>query len=103
MVFVFNCCCDFYDCLWMLAHPDCTPVSGIKTRYIWLPDLLVEYGDAVIMAGQQERLLTKYGNIPRLIIDEWLVIDISESELYFLFELIVYDRCKFPVFIVALP
>ena len=58
-----------------------------KTRYIRLPDLLLEYGDAVIMAGQQKRLLTKYGNIPLLIIDEWLVTDISESELYFLFEL----------------
>ena len=39
------------------------------------------------MAGQQKRLFTKYGNIPLLILDEWLVIDISESELYFLFEL----------------
>ena len=39
----------------------------IKTRYIRLPDLLMEYGDAVIMAGQQKRLLTKYGNIPLLI------------------------------------
>ena len=58
-----------------------------KTRYIRLPDLLMEYGDAVVMAGQQKRLLTKYGNIPLLIIDEWLVTDISESELYFLFEL----------------
>jgi len=47
----------------------------------------MEYGDAVVMAGQQKRLLTKYGNIPLLIIDEWLVTDISESELYFLFEL----------------
>lgn len=42
---------------------------------------------SVIMVGQQKRLLTKYGNIPLLIIDEWLVTDISESELYFLFEL----------------
>lgn len=58
-----------------------------KTRYIRLPDLLMEYGDAVVMAGQQKRLLTKYGNIPLFIIDEWLVTDISESELYFLFEL----------------
>lgn len=47
----------------------------------------MEYGDAVTMARQQKRLLTKYGNIPLLIIDEWLVTDISESELYFLFEL----------------
>ncbi len=47
----------------------------------------MEYSDAVIMAGQQKRLLTKYGNIPPLIIDEWLVTDISESELYFLSEL----------------
>lgn len=50
--------------------------------------LLMEYGDAVVMTGQQKKLLAKYSHIPLLIIDEWLMADISESELYFLFELI---------------
>lgn len=34
------------------------------------------------------RVKTKYIRIPLLIIDEWLVSDISDAELYFLFELI---------------
>ncbi|MFI3171697.1 MAG: ATP-binding protein [Eubacteriales bacterium] len=59
----------------------------IKTQYIRLPDLLMEYGDAILTLGQQKKLLNKYGRIPLLIIDEWLVSDISDSELYFLFEL----------------
>lgn len=62
-------------------------LDQVRTRYIRLPDLLMEYGDAVVMTGQQKKLLAKYSRIPLLIIDEWLVADISESELYFLFEL----------------
>lgn len=62
-------------------------LSQIRTWYIRLPDLLMEYGDVVVMTGQQKKLLAKYSRIPLLIIDEWLVADISESELYFLFEL----------------
>lgn len=62
-------------------------LGQIRTRYIRLPDLLMEYGDALAMTGQPKRLLAKYSRIPLLIIDEWLVADISESELYFLFEL----------------
>ena len=58
-----------------------------KTRYVRFPDLLVEYGDASLVQGQQKKVITKYGKIPLLIIDEWLVSDISDSELYFLFEL----------------
>lgn len=62
-------------------------LGQIRARYIRLPDLLMEYGDALAMTGQPKRLLAKYSRIPLLIIDEWLVADISESELYFLFEL----------------
>ena len=58
-----------------------------KTRYIRFPDLLMEYGDASLVQGQQKKLLARYGKIPLLIIDEWLVSDVSDSELYFLFEL----------------
>lgn len=59
----------------------------IRTRYIRLPDLLMEYSDAALVPGKQKQLLDRYGKIPLLIIDEWLVSDISDSELYFLFEL----------------
>lgn len=62
-------------------------LNQIKVRYIKLADLLMEYGDATIANGQPQKLLTKYGRIPLLIIDEWLMSDISDSELYFLFEL----------------
>lgn len=58
-----------------------------KNRYIRFPDLLMEYGDASLIQGQQKRIISKYAKIPLLIIDEWLVSDISDNELYFLFEL----------------
>ena len=47
----------------------------------------MEYDDAAVMQGQQKKVISKYGKIPLLIIDEWLVSDISDNELYFLFEL----------------
>lgn len=59
----------------------------IKTRYVRFPDLLMEYGDASLVQGQQKKIISKYAKIPLLIIDEWLVSDISDGELYFLFEL----------------
>ena len=40
-----------------------------KTKYVRLPDLLMEYGDASLITGHQKKLLTKYGKIPLLIID----------------------------------
>lgn len=58
-----------------------------KTRYVRFPDLLMEYDDASLVQGQQKKIISKYAKIPLLIIDEWLVSDISDSELYFLFEL----------------
>lgn len=62
-------------------------LNQIKAKYIRLPDLLMEYGDATLLTGGPKKLLNKYGKIPLLIIDEWLVSDISDAELYFLFEL----------------
>lgn len=62
-------------------------LNQIKTRYIRLPDLLMEYGDATLIPGRQKKVLDRYGKIPLLILDEWLVSDISDSELYLLFEL----------------
>ena len=51
------------------------------------PDLLMEYGDSTVVAGNQRKLLERYSRIPLLILDEWLVSDISDAELHFLFEL----------------
>jgi len=59
----------------------------IRTRYIRLPDLLMEYDDSKLIAGQEKKLITKYSKIPLLILDEWLMADISAEELHFLFEL----------------
>ena len=59
----------------------------VKTKYIRFPDLLMEYGDAVLVQGQQRRIIRKYAGISLLIIDEWLMSEISASELHFLFEL----------------
>ena len=59
----------------------------IRTKYVRLPDLLMEYGDAKIIPGQEKKIITKYAKIPLLILDEWLMADISAEELHFLFEL----------------
>ncbi|KNZ40171.1 ATP-binding protein [Acetobacterium bakii] len=62
--------------------------QGIRTRYIRLPDLLMEYSEAKIQPNGQSRELKKYTNYPLLILDEWLITDLSDDELHFLFELV---------------
>ena len=59
----------------------------IKTKYIRLPDLLMEFDEALLIPGREKKLLSKYARIPLLILDEWLMADISAEELHFLFEL----------------
>lgn len=68
-----------------LAKQAC--LGQVKAKYVRLPDLLMEYDDATIVQGKQKRLIASYSRIPLLVIDEWLVSDMSDSELYFLFEL----------------
>lgn len=62
-------------------------LNQIRVRYIRLPDLPMEYGDATVTAGKQKKLTDHYSRIPLLIIDEWLVSDIPGSGLHFPFEL----------------
>ncbi|MEG2871271.1 MAG: ATP-binding protein [Clostridium sp.] len=62
-------------------------LQQFKTKYIRFPDLLMEYGDAVLIQGQQKKVIRKYATISLLIIDEWLMSEISDGELHFLFEL----------------
>ena len=57
------------------------------TRYIRLPDLLMEFDEKSIEPGGKDKVLTKYSNFRVLIIDEWLISDVSYAELEFLFEL----------------
>lgn len=58
----------------------------VRTHYIRLPDLLVEHDEAVMTQHANHKLLKKYSSYKLLIIDEWLLNDISEDEQHFLFE-----------------
>lgn len=62
--------------------------QGIRTRYIRLPDLLMEYGEVKHTPDGQSKELKKYSAYPLLILDEWLIADLSDDELHFIFELI---------------
>lgn len=58
-----------------------------KTKYIRLPDLLVEYAENSLLKGGKEKILRKYSSFKVLIIDEWLINDLSKDEISFIFEL----------------
>ena len=60
----------------------------IKTRYIRLPDILMEHDEAKLTPQGKSKLLRKYCGYGLLVIDEWLLEDISDDEQHFLFELI---------------
>lgn len=62
-------------------------------RYIRLPDLLLEL-EAARNAGNFARVLSKYTKPLLLIIDEWLLLKLNESESKNLFELIHKRRKK---------
>lgn len=59
-----------------------------RTKYIRIPDLLMEYDEATLLPNGTQRLLRKYTAFSLLILDEWLLEEVSESEQHFLFELI---------------
>lgn len=60
----------------------------IRTRYIRLPDLLIERDEASFKPSGVTKLITKFSNYGLLIIDEWLFDDLSENDLKFLFEIV---------------
>lgn len=60
----------------------------IKTFYVRLPDLLMEYDETTLVTKGVAKLLKKYSSYNLLILDEWLLEDISDEEQHFLFELI---------------
>lgn len=62
-------------------------------KYIRLPDLLLEL-EAARNAGSFSRVLSKYTKPLLLIIDEWLLLKLNESESKNLFELIHKRRKK---------
>ena len=59
-----------------------------RTRYIRIPDLLMEYDEATLVPKGPQKLLKKYTAYSLLILDEWLLEEISDEEQHFLFELI---------------
>lgn len=60
----------------------------IRTRYIRLPDLLIERDEASFKEQGVAKLLNKYSNYGLLVLDEWLLDDLLDEDLKFIFELI---------------
>ena len=58
-----------------------------KTKYIRTPDLLSEFNEKSVEIGGKEKVLKKYAAFRVLVLDEWLIKDLSKAELEFLFEL----------------
>lgn len=52
----------------------------IRTKYVRLPDLLVEHDEASLTLRSNTKLLKKYSRFELLILDEWLLEDISQQE-----------------------
>lgn len=50
--------------------------------------MLIEHDEEKVQRNNAKRLLKKYGSYGLLIIDKWLMDDISEEEQHFIFELI---------------
>ncbi|WP_147534497.1 ATP-binding protein [Bacillus marasmi] len=63
-------------------------IHGVRTRYIRIPDLLMLRDEATLVPLGISKLLKKFSNYKLLILDEWLLDDLSEEEQHFLFELI---------------
>ena len=63
-------------------------IQEIGTRYIRIPDLLMLRDEASLKKQGISKLLKKFSNYKLLILDEWLLDDLSDEEQHFLFELI---------------
>lgn len=64
-----------------------------KTKYVRLPDLLIEL-DMARQNGTYHKALSKYANPTLLIIDEWLLLKANEFEQRDIFELLQRRRRK---------
>lgn len=63
-------------------------MQGIRSRYIRIPDLLMLRDEATLSSQGLSKLLKKFSSYKLLILDEWLLDDLSDEEQHFLFELI---------------
>ena len=58
-----------------------------RTKYLWMPDLMMEYDEKSLEPGGIKKMLAKYANFKVLVLDEWLTQEMSPEELDFIFEL----------------
>ena len=74
-------------------------MQGFRTRYIRIPDLMQLLSEAILDVQGKAKLLKKFSGYKLLILDEWLLNDLTDSEQHFIFELIErrYD-CTSTVF-----
>ena len=73
-------------CGCMLAKQCCK--NRISSRYIRLPDLLMERDERSLVERSDMKLLRKYSNVGVLVIDEWLINDLDNEDIRFIFELV---------------
>lgn len=67
-----------------------------RVRYVRIPDLLTLYEEAAVNKRSVSKMLTKWSNYDLLILDEFLLNDLTQPEQLFLFELIErrYDKAS---------
>ena len=63
-------------------------MQGFRTRYIRVPDLMQPLSEASLDVRGRTKLLKKFSGYRLLILDEWLLNDMTENEQHFFFELI---------------
>lgn len=63
-------------------------LQGVRTRYIRTPDLFMLRDEASLTQQGISKLLKKFSSYKLLILDEWLLDDLSDEEQHFLLELI---------------
>ena len=63
-------------------------MQGFRTRYIRMPDLMQLLSETSLDVHSRAKLLKKFSGYRLLILDEWLLNDMTESEQHFIFELI---------------
>lgn len=59
-----------------------------SARYVRLPDLLMERDELAATERSNAKILKKYARFEILVLDEWLIEDIGDIDISFLFELI---------------
>jgi DNA replication protein DnaC len=62
--------------------------QGVRTRYIRIPDLLELRDEAATVKQGILKLLNTFSSYRVLILDEWLLGELSDEDLHFIFELI---------------